>query len=1093
LSNQKGFISDAEMNKIESDPGFISDEDMNALESDPGFISDKDMAELEESPDFISDSEMETFDSDSGSNLLMTKPVRESDLDDIATRYKVDKEDIRDAIGWKGGHDEKGWTFTGEGDTRNIFEEVIEGGKRGIGGLGEAFTFGLPAFLKKKMQDDPNLRMAIDEAYDIVKENQSLAGLGTELMAGVGSAAGLSKLAGKASKIYEPITAGTSGAFAGLFNSDEGQEAESVLFGSLVGLGLYSGLAGIGKGLAWKAGRKEKKLTDTQENEIQKTLRESRDKFEAEKNSGVHETFRMGVTNKETMKNTLDSGERNRAIRFMKFTNTKISDLSEDLIDVSNNQIKNAKTSKRKQKALLSAYGESVRAGKVTDEMIDAFLLRENIIENVAARNFDELKRLDQIDPDDRLASKIQESRLKNTTEGSINQGEAWGLRATQLFRIIDDKMGTDLEPLINKVYTANAKKSGFEREVLDEYGTAITLQQKQKMSMEDVYDQIENKDSTGPVVDAWRDVFKTLRELSIDNGLDVKDLGKTYVPKRKKNGARLIRALEAKSDKLEQDPADLIAFLEKREKSILPKKRTNQLGKWTKDLKESEVDLLFFVNELERVSKMPIQNLASVQKAASELRSPRVISGMGEFQVGALHKRGELHPPKWLLERNVNRLLRQSIREATDQLFIDPVARQLSARAGILETFGDKTAAESVREYIDGLTGRGNGRKIANNRIRNIKRELDLLDDGKESGKLVEYIADQNIKFFYASVMGARIDNLVRNLTQTITKTVPEFGWTRGTKYLLQSYRDMAKNIKKGGWKEMVSEAEDVYNLKTRQNRASDFAGLKEDLYKEIRGPRTQQIEKAVNAYSEFVMKPYMKTDEVNRVATIHMSKSFVNDLLKASPDDMTQLKKVISKWPKTLQRELDIAMRDPSIEEEDLVQLIAGHLVPETQVMYGPIGQSKLLRHVGKIMSTLSDYPHHMLSDAYYKLAHEQSKGLHKLIYNYAPAMILFMGLDQTLDLTDPAVEFIIGKGGFQGMHPINTAGSTGDILGIPHLENLGKLGMELANPKHENSRRRAIKNFIQIYGHGPGMVWKHSENILDAFDEKKKGKWD
>ena len=188
---------------------------------------------------------------------------------------------------------------------------------------------------------------------------------------------------------------------------------------------------------------------------------------------------------------------------------------------------------------------------------------------------------------------------------------------------------------------------------------------------------------------------------------------------------------------------------------------------------------------------------------------------------------------------------------------------------------------------------------------------------------------------------------------------------------------------------------------------------------------------------------------------------------------------------WPKALRRELDIAI-NAGADRQQLTQLVAGHLVPETQVAYGVVGRGQLHRDLGKFISTLSDYPAHMISDAQYRMSRNLASGIGQLIYHYIPTLLLFGAADMLVDGEDPAVQAVIGKRGFWSMHPAHSFTKANDVVLSPHTSNILKFGDTMINAP-EAQKKRAVKKLIQNYGSLPGQLWRHGENIRNAFESK------
>ncbi len=1019
-------------------------------------------------------------------NVVGDIPLKETELDTYAKIYGVDKEELRDYVGWKGGLTPLREEVPGEYD---VGEDIKETAKSLVGKFGSTFAFGAPGFIAKKMNDDPKFRAAVDDLNRLISRKQSYVGDISEVLGGMGTAMGLGKKAataikagGKIAKAYEPLSAlGGAGAH-GFFNAVEGEEAKTALQHGLFGLGLYGAGAatvrGIQKGVQAYKGRKVLDDVSPETNEIFDKVRRE---FEAERPK--FDGFKQSMKTVEGAQTALENtAERSNAIRFMDFVNRNYRDLDVDFVrELNKNDLD--------PKQVMDQYSKSIREGRVTDEIVDAFLLRERLLEETVKRNADEIGRIHNatiLDKD--LQKAVQTENHLNQAKNPMGGFDNF-LRSTQVFRKMDDKIGTDFELLVNKLYSGNARKSHWERSLLDSLENAKKLRYKNKLSIEEVYRRIEDPNAVDEVTEAYRNSFEKLLNASNKIGLDIKSKGRTYVPELRKSGVDLIETLGKQAKRL--DIFNPNAELETRIGSIV-KDRTDFIKRekgapefrdWLRAQNIDRKDIAFLVHEVENLTGRKIISVGDLQKGVRELKQPKSIRNALDNEVSALFERDNIRPPEWLMEKNVDKLFTYNVRQASRQAFFEPVARQFMARNTLLRSLGYEKEADYVFDYVRDVLELSRNNKYADMGRLRARTELWAREKGAPAVVAKEMV-DLGIQGFYASVMGARLDNVVRNLTQTLTKAVPEFGWARGTKYLGSAVKDMAKDVVTGGWKKAVREAEELYHLKPKSPRPSDFEGIVEGVTSNMDNTTIRKARRFINRYAEVSMSLYMKSDEVNRVLTLNMAKKFVDDLSKKGLD--ASARRVVAEWPAALRREIDLAVGRGASKQE-LTKLIAGHLVPEAQVIYGQVGRSRFHRELGTFISTLSDYPAHMISDAQYKLQKGLWKGTARLMMNYFPSLVLFGIADSLVDNEDPKVKSIIGTRGFTGMHPAHSLLKAGDVYASPHAMNIMRLGEKLISAPSDASRAYALKKFGQNYTSLPGQLWRHSENITKPFEKK------
>ncbi len=167
---------------------------------------------------------------------IASTPVTQSQIDQLAKKYKVDKEALGEWVGW----------FGGVGPDVGSLKAMA---KQGAGWFGESILAGLPQFLAKKSTDE-NFQKALDELSDIVSHKKATLQKGTEFLGTVGASLAGGAAIGKAvptlAKSYQLTAMPVGGAVSGLTHSTTGEELEGAAKGAIIGTAIpaAAGLAG---------------------------------------------------------------------------------------------------------------------------------------------------------------------------------------------------------------------------------------------------------------------------------------------------------------------------------------------------------------------------------------------------------------------------------------------------------------------------------------------------------------------------------------------------------------------------------------------------------------------------------------------------------------------------------------------------------------------------------------------------------------------------------------------------------------------------------------------------------------------------------
>ena len=288
----------------------------------------------------------EQIEVDSDYFNIFSQPVTNKELERYSQKYGVDSTKLRDIVGWQGGQ---------------VEDPNLEEGLRTVAGrLSNALAFGAAGFAAKKADEDPQFRAAVDDLNQLISKKQSYLSDVVEIAGGMGAGSAIKggvkagskylakeaaeELAEEATKKtlaktfvenYDPITAVSSSAVAGVMNSREDEEAKSAIVGAALGLGFYGVVAGGSRAISKIKNRASHIPEDAQIEEVvnlpemaeevkifDTTIRKVIKDIEDNK----HETFLARVNTEAGMQKLVDSPNsetRMQALKFIDFMKKK--------------------------------------------------------------------------------------------------------------------------------------------------------------------------------------------------------------------------------------------------------------------------------------------------------------------------------------------------------------------------------------------------------------------------------------------------------------------------------------------------------------------------------------------------------------------------------------------------------------------------------------------------------------------------------------------------------------------------------------------------------------------------------------------------
>lgn len=208
-------------------------------------------------------------------NIVGDQSITQDELNQVAKQHKVDPELLREYANWAGANTEMRPGVTGFGG----WQEFKDNLKQTVGEVGNTLGFGLNKIAAKKMlSDEPGFRKAADEINALSSRKQSYLSDVTDIGAQVATGGALSKgaqaaskLPAMAKKLYDPITAVTGSAAAGLGASEEGHELEDTAMAGAAGALGYGVFAGAGRLLS-RSGKETLPIVPSEQGKAAKAM-----------------------------------------------------------------------------------------------------------------------------------------------------------------------------------------------------------------------------------------------------------------------------------------------------------------------------------------------------------------------------------------------------------------------------------------------------------------------------------------------------------------------------------------------------------------------------------------------------------------------------------------------------------------------------------------------------------------------------------------------------------------------------------------------------------------------------------------------------
>lgn len=979
-------------------------------------------------------------------------------------------------------------------------------GKGFAGTVGRSLLFNLPQFIYKKTQEDPKYRAAIDSLSEVAEGRLSPITRVAEIGASIGGAVKLGQAAAKvakgagtaaqAAKYYEPVTAVTGGAAAGLGASKEGQELADTAKSAALGGALFGGVYGAGKvaSALYKGATKisdkiigesvkeaeqnapkiEKALDDIMEKERPqyqpvkdlliekpeiKTLQEFREAVPQERMAAMvgQDTIEKLTKDDDSLKainealsrpvkGQLDAGDILERLAYDKYR--KLSDNVQELIG--------------KNRTLSEVISESPEfASKTVD---NAFKISK------ASQVFTDLK----------LRRDIPGYNALQKAVIFISDGKP-------VAKMFDDKLGLKGKLSIEKILDEGSVRLNRYTDFLQKplkqiYDNANKIRAAGE-DLDSIYNELDTGKISSEGAKLYKQFFKDILSKAKDMDISIQAM-ENYVPKLRKQFAeyRIAFNKEAESVAKEAGLDNLSDLTEESYKQLLANKRFNLVK-----------------NELESLSGAEIKDFDDFKYAFNqfEKRPNELKNALDTVATATKSRVGEI--PDWALEKNVNNLAARWVQNTFRYAAVRETVQNLRVSATLADKAGQDHIAKYLRNLASDVLGKRRGtlnslgRDFSDQLKYRMLKKADSTDSqiAKRIYAGVSELPDLLTKIqsqVYPNYLGLNPKSAIQNLTSFYLQNMPELGPVVGTRLALETIVDLAKLKSKG-----VNLHEMIINegILPRQWTAEMVEALQSGIKT---GPLRNMSKKALELNTNVAMALFTKSETIARATTMLMAKRVANYMMKNPEKQLLLLNRMSSGAYRK-------AVRD-SLEKGDLEgasKAMNQYMQTTNMFNYDRLNMSDYGRFMGPLFSIFSKWPTATAGKlAHYYMQGRKAEGTARL------ATVLLMPYFG-LQLADTLIEDkagesdiykkLVGSKGLSGWTQLDSLPSDFSVreglLSTPIASATVDLADAIAEKRGAGTVSKWVNNTLRTFMPGAGTIRFIKEDLPLYFTGEKQDK--
>ena len=538
---------------------------------------------------------------------------------------------------------------------------------------------------------------------------------------------------------------------------------------------------------------------------------------------------------------------------------------------------------------------------------------------------------------------------------------------------------------------------------------------------------------------------------------------------------------------------------------------KIDKLGNYVKKAYKSEEDILktmLYKIRTEKVSgsdyaevvrlykgMFPDTKITSKSDLASSienlLKNPRARDSLELSQTfKSAKERTSEGIPDWARETNITKLMTKSIKEQAQAKYLRPLGQRIKVRSARMRDLGLDDQAAYWDKYANDIMGLNKSKDTFS--VKEFVKKM-IGKDGVDTPTL-DYIARQFANMPYIAHLGLSPVKVARNSLQNFNHTIPHMygtsptGQAKALKEWTKVWSDPRKLI--GNTSEMNEYIKKGYIPTTMSEGViNDAIDMLEKSGTKI-NPTVRFIGDKWESFGKFALGPYQKSDTLNRVVTIRLSKDLASEIAKGSSIGM----KGLNRLPKSLRAEVSslIDKGANDVAEDKLIK----HFLNKTQFGYNK-SQRNLLARESRGLGVFQKWPVQVTSEILYDI---NKHGLFnkRTLSKYGVPAIAMGSMGAALYESDPKLyKDITGKDGAAGLlawAPIGSAGSFGSLLGyqLDTIKDVGSMGAKAIiediqdSPYADKSREAFIRKLLNS-GYVPTYKSLTKTGLIDEFGRR------
>lgn len=1012
---------------------------------------------------------------------ILSQEIKDEEIQQLAKKYGASPEDIRSAVPLMAGMPE------------NLTVSDVAKGVAGF--AGEAVGLGVPQKLYA-MAQDPKLEKALDELRDLISVRKSYAQLAGEFAAPFVGAAKIAKAAGGGIKGAAAVGAVT-GAAGGFGTSKSGEEVTSTALGAGLGAGIGAVGAKIASKLEKGVGRKltQEEQTaisnlnyDKYEQQALKDLQEPGSKLTEELAMGTKLPDKMNISE---MNDVLKENYNNRTLAEY-LTNNKdnplISKIDKELADSVGFEFAAKKAlmyevrNNERSDLIKTIVGKDIKDPQLVNQEWEKLLVQGDTLDRLQLSR-KELKILKAFD----------ESGVYDLTPES-KLGQLFGkLSDTKMhFRTIDEKWKTPLDDILSRlsqkrnlmgVMRENDKKI---IEEIDDLAQKTGARRSAKTGK--IVDIIEGKAT--PTTEGERQVAnavtKEFNRLYTFVTQGIKEFGiaalnipklENYVARMTKEVPDVLATVELELNKAAREASEAlkkpfrniseISAADFEKVKNLPAMRN--LREYTNWIKNADVE----VKDGARLATTIRQSLSSEDDI-------RVLDKVARSSMERVAMERTI--PDFIREKDIYKILDRYSQDMLSTLYQRKELAELNSIAEILDRRGGKSEAQYIRNVVEDTLGVRKGtvahfmRDIKGQVARALNPKIEkALQEGNDTAAFVYTTMKEMVDIpsflsnqIYPNLLGWRVVPVLTNALGGLARAAPElggvYGYTNYTRGLVWARQNWS-----AGLKELVDKGY-VPGQWSRSGQKALADGIRASGLVNV--PMS-----ALEKLNRVGMALYTKSEELNRISLLGMSKMMAHDLAQNVPG----AQKSLARFPSSVQRAVSRAKSQTEVED-----ILMRHMNSTIAFNYDRPSLYEFGRTLGPIFSTFAKWPTAIAGEIISEYRTKpMTAATRRVAERYAAPVLAFAAVDYMLRdrlEEDERLQKIVGKSGITKAAPVTSvlAFTRGDIFTPPAIDTIMQDIITPVSKAEGLALAKGLDRAVFTYAPGAGFVKFITEDL-------------